>query len=78
MPNMYTSRKKNWNLRKNNYVRDLWKYGSILTIQKSLIKIGFLREDIHIKVYYLIPPYMESIYIIWNEIQYEPFYFLPF
>jgi hypothetical protein len=23
-------------------------------------------------------PYIESVYIIWNEIQYEPFYFLPF
>jgi hypothetical protein len=39
----------------NNYVKDLWKYGSISTIQKSLIRIWlwFLREVFHIKTYYL-------------------------
>jgi hypothetical protein len=25
-----------------------------------------------------VTPYIESLYIIWNGIQYEPFYFLPF
>jgi hypothetical protein len=25
-----------------------------------------------------VTPYIESLYIIWNEIQYEPFYSLPF
>jgi hypothetical protein len=64
--NIYTSRKKNWNLKKrNNYVKDLWKYGSILTIQKSLIKIWlwFLKEDFHIKVYYLMLHHILSHYI---------------
>ncbi len=61
MPNIYTFKKKIEIWEKNNYVKDLWKYCSILTIQKSLIKIGFLREDIHVKVYYLITPYIESI-----------------
>jgi hypothetical protein len=66
---------------KNNYVRDLWKYGSILTIKKSLIKVWlwFLKEEISYEISLLdVTPYIESLYIIWNGIQYEPFYFLPF
>jgi hypothetical protein len=56
IPNIYTSRKKKLKFeKKNNYAKDLWNYGSILIIQKSLIKIWlwFLREDFHTKVYYL-------------------------
>jgi len=50
--------------KKNNYVKDLWKYGSILTIQKSLSKIWlwFLKEDFHIKFYYLMSHHIWSHY----------------
>jgi hypothetical protein len=46
IPNIYTSRQKTEIWEKNNYVKDSWKYGSILTIQKSLIKtwLWFLRK----------------------------------
>jgi hypothetical protein len=62
---IYTPFEKKWNLKKkNNYVKDLWKYDSILTIQKSLIKIWlwFLREDFHMKSYYLILHHILSHY----------------
>jgi hypothetical protein len=45
-------------------VKDLWKYGSILTIQKSLIKVWlwFLKQEFHMKVYYwVLTPYIESL-----------------
>lgn len=47
VPKIFTSDKQN-----NNF-RDLWKYGSIFTIQNSISKIWlqFLREEFHIKVY---------------------------
>jgi hypothetical protein len=58
------------------------KYGSILTIdQKSLNKIWlwFLREIFRIKVLLFdVTLYIESLQLIWNEIQYEPFHILPF
>jgi len=38
--------------------------------------LWYLKDDFHIKIYYDVIPYIESL--IWNGIQYEPFYFLPF
>jgi len=32
----------------------------------------------HKSLLFDVTPYIESLYIIWNGIQYEPFYFLPF
>jgi len=62
---MYTFREKKLKFKKkNNYVKDLWEYGSILTIQKSLIKVWlwFLREDFHLKAYYLLLHHILSPY----------------
>jgi hypothetical protein len=59
------------------YVKDWWKYGSILIIQKWLIRIwlGFFKEGFHIKVYCLMIHHTLVIIdnLEWNyEIQYEP------
>jgi hypothetical protein len=62
---MYSFRGKKIEIwEKNNYVKDLWKYGSFFTIQNYLIKIWswFLREDFHIKVYHLMLHHILSHY----------------
>lgn len=48
MVTLSTYQKEVWNLRKNKYVKDTWKYGSILAIKKSLARIwlGFLKDFI--------------------------------
>jgi hypothetical protein len=76
IPNICTS-KKNPKFDKDNYVKDWWKYGSILTIEKCLIRIwlGFLKKGFHIKVYCLMIHHTLVIVdnLEWNyEIQYEP------
>jgi hypothetical protein len=52
IPNMYTSRIFFEIKKKKNYVKELWKYGSILTVQKSLSKVWlwFFKENFHIKI----------------------------
>lgn len=56
------------NLRKNNYVRDIWNYNSILTSQKSLIKVWlwFLRKDFQIKYYYFMLHHILSPYTLFE------------
>ncbi len=55
--NIYTFYEKNW--KNKNYVRDLWKYGANFDHSK----VGFLREDFHIKVYYLMLHHILSHYV---------------
>jgi hypothetical protein len=45
--------------------KDLWKYGSILTIQKSLVgvRLSFLNENFHINIYYCMLHHILSCYI---------------
>jgi hypothetical protein len=55
--NTCTTKKIIWELIKYNNGIDLWKYGPILVIHKSLARnwLWFLREELHIKVYYFMP-----------------------
>ncbi len=46
----------------------------ILTIQKSQIRI-FEGRLSHKSSLFEVTPYIESLYIIWNGIHYEPFFF---
>jgi hypothetical protein len=71
--------KENWKLKNYNNLIDSWKYGSILAIQKTLVKIWlqFFKDDFHIHIYYFM---LHHIWvIIWNrnENQYSIFNFLP-
>jgi hypothetical protein len=83
IPNIYTSRKKNWNLKEkknnnnNNYVKDLWEYDSILTIQNTWLKFDYDFWWNNFTYKFIIWYYTIYWIIIdnfrWNSI--EPFYF---
>jgi hypothetical protein len=54
VPKICTCEFNFWKSRKHKNSKDLWKYGSILAIQKSLFTIWlwFWKESSHIKLYY--------------------------